>query len=472
MDYQQLFNAISLQLLVFTTCSGVVFLLSQIAVRFSPSLTQWSSYWLFTYLLTFLPFLPIAFFSFEYSNFYVLKDLITLNQDHLTIHATTANFMPKDDFGVSGFIKILLALVLFSTLRALVIFSLNTHRVGRLIKNAEPVSFIDGMSANQQSEIASRNINLMLSPETPPFAYGFYSRYILLPNSIEVMMPEHKQMLIEHELQHHRKNDTRKVILLRLLTGVFWFNPFLHYLEKRFIIAMEINCDAAVVSSLKVQASVYANALISCLKICKNLNHSQLTAYFSSPNSVKAALEIRLKKVMTKTPKVNLAEYGQLFAFSLMSLLIAMLIKSALYRGSYSHGSEGQMPISNGVISFDYSESKEAPHFGIDIQAVQGTMVSASFTGRVVIADNFSLDKGFGLTVLIEHKDNTTSLYANLQHTFVDVGQIVKAGELIGTLGSKLGQDTDNVITPHLHFEMSKSGLHLNPNHFLNNKVN
>jgi len=471
MDYQALFNTLSLQLLLFTICSGIIVLFSIIAIKLNPLLGEWSRYWLLAYILTFLSFLPISLVSFDSEYFYALKDLVTLNQEHSIIHATTADYIPNYEVDISVYIQFVLVLILISTLRALGVFILRTRRVFALIKDGEHVSYTQGMSDKQRQEIVRRHIKLVISKNTPPMAYGFFSKTILIPQTIQVMTPEHKQMLIEHELQHHRKNDTKKVILLRFLTGLFWFNPFIHYLEKQFILSMETDCDKAVVHSLGVEPSDYAKSLISCLKICQHSSNSRLTAYFSSPNSLKDEIEMRIRKVMAKINEVSYFTFIQLSAFCLLSAMTIVFVKSGFFTLDYKTQNEGKMPISNGFISFDYNESKQSPHFGIDIQAPKDTLVKASFTGRVIVADDSSLDTGFGLTVLIEQKNNTTSLYANLKQVFVNKGQIIKAGDVIGTLGDTLGQRNNSDITPHLHFEISKSGKHVNPNQYLKGYV-
>jgi len=468
MDYQVLFNTISLQLLIFTLCSAIVVLFSTLAIRLNPLFGEWSRYWLLCYILAFLSLFPIALIPFDNSYLYALKDVITINQAHSFIHAATDDFIPNNDVDVALFIKLILAIVLISTLRALIIFAIKTNRVITLIQNAKQISFIEGMSDSQRQEIEDRRIKLLITQDIPPLAYGFFSKIILIPKTIEAMSAAHKQMLIEHELQHHRKNDTRIVIVLRLLTGLFWFNPFIHYLERKFILSMESNCDKAVIKSLGISAADYAQSLISCLKICQHSNNSCLTAYFSSPNSLKEELEWRIRKMMASMQVPSAFPRKQVVALSLFTALVIVFVKSSFFVLDYKTENEGQMPITNGFISFDYNESKQNPHFGIDIQAAKGTKVKASFTGRVIVADDSSLAKGLGVTVLVEQKDNATSLYANLGQVFVSVGQIIKAGEVIGTLGDTLGQADEHKIKPHLHFEISKSGKHLNPTKYLN----
>jgi murein DD-endopeptidase MepM/ murein hydrolase activator NlpD len=83
-------------------------------------------------------------------------------------------------------------------------------------------------------------------------------------------------------------------------------------------------------------------------------------------------------------------------------------------------------------------------HKGIDLAAPMGTPVLAATSGRVVAADNIS---GYGLTVVIEGAGRR-NLYAHLSGMAVRPGTEVKAGTVIGWVGS-----TGNSTGPHLHFE-------------------
>ena len=65
-----------------------------------------------------------------------------------------------------------------------------------------------------------------------------------------------------------------------------------------------------------------------------------------------------------------------------------------------------------------------------------------------------------GLTVKIEHKDGSTSVYAHGSEILVDVGDEVKAGDKIMLVGS-----TGMATGPHLHFEMiNKDGEYIDVN--------
>ena len=85
-------------------------------------------------------------------------------------------------------------------------------------------------------------------------------------------------------------------------------------------------------------------------------------------------------------------------------------------------------------------------HAGTDLGAPEGTPVIAAVSGQVATADFLG---GYGLTVILMHEKGTQqSLYAHLSEIFVQPGQQVEQGNVIGRVGS-----TGNSTGPHLHFE-------------------
>ena len=85
-------------------------------------------------------------------------------------------------------------------------------------------------------------------------------------------------------------------------------------------------------------------------------------------------------------------------------------------------------------------------HAGTDLGAPQGTPVIAAASGEVATADFLG---GYGLTVILRHEKGTQeSRYAHLSEIFVQTGELVEQGTVIGRVGS-----TGNSTGPHLHFE-------------------
>jgi murein DD-endopeptidase MepM/ murein hydrolase activator NlpD len=94
-------------------------------------------------------------------------------------------------------------------------------------------------------------------------------------------------------------------------------------------------------------------------------------------------------------------------------------------------------------------------HAGIDIGAGWGSPIVAAAPGRIVTA---GWGGGFGREVEIAHGGGFTSIYGHMSEIVAQPGAFVRAGQLIGYVGSS-GLSTG----PHLHFEVRRSGTPVNP---------
>ncbi len=92
---------------------------------------------------------------------------------------------------------------------------------------------------------------------------------------------------------------------------------------------------------------------------------------------------------------------------------------------------------------------------GIIIDAADGADVSAVAAGRVVFADWL---RGFGLLLILDHGGGYMSLYGYNQGLRKNVGDSVKAGELIATVGNSGGRNQSG-----LYFEIRRQGSPVDP---------
>jgi hypothetical protein len=95
-------------------------------------------------------------------------------------------------------------------------------------------------------------------------------------------------------------------------------------------------------------------------------------------------------------------------------------------------------------------------HYGVDIVAAPGSRVSAVLDG-VVIFSGWTVETGY--VIEIQHHNNLISMYKHNQNLLKEVGEVVKAGEAIASVGNS-GELTTG---PHLHFELWYNGTPLNP---------
>ena len=114
-----------------------------------------------------------------------------------------------------------------------------------------------------------------------------------------------------------------------------------------------------------------------------------------------------------------------------------------------------------GVISGTYGSARilngepRAPHMGVDVAAPEGTPIVAPTDSRVVFAADLFFT---GNTVILDHGLGLTSLYAHLARVDVKVGDRLRQGDIIGTMGA-----TGRATAPNLHWGVHLNGVGLDP---------
>ncbi|OGL66482.1 hypothetical protein A2856_02205 [Candidatus Uhrbacteria bacterium RIFCSPHIGHO2_01_FULL_63_20] len=104
-------------------------------------------------------------------------------------------------------------------------------------------------------------------------------------------------------------------------------------------------------------------------------------------------------------------------------------------------------------------------HSGLDIPQPQGTPVEAAAPGYVAWTRVGSM---YGNYVMVIHRNGLATLYAHLSKVSVKADQFVTRGQPIGLSGGMPGTKGAGLSTgPHLHFEVRKNGIPVNPMPFM-----
>jgi murein DD-endopeptidase MepM/ murein hydrolase activator NlpD len=98
-------------------------------------------------------------------------------------------------------------------------------------------------------------------------------------------------------------------------------------------------------------------------------------------------------------------------------------------------------------------------HEGVDIASQTGTPVFATADGIVSQAETAP---GYGKLVVIDHGYGYKTYYGHNSKIFVKVGKRVKRGEKVSAVGN-----TGRSTGPHVHYEVRRNGVPLNPRKFL-----
>ncbi len=122
----------------------------------------------------------------------------------------------------------------------------------------------------------------------------------------------------------------------------------------------------------------------------------------------------------------------------------------------------GQITSKFGYRRSDFTGKREF-HKGCDIGAPKGTPIMAAADGMVTFSGRRS---SYGNVIEIDHGRGYRTRYAHISKLLKKKGQWVTKGEVIARVGS-----TGRSTGPHVHFEVLKNGVQVNPHKYLVQRV-
>lgn len=143
---------------------------------------------------------------------------------------------------------------------------------------------------------------------------------------------------------------------------------------------------------------------------------------------------------------------------SMLRAEVALEDKYNLFERNMGKSNLVLFPPVNGTISQQYDAEKR--HFAVDVVAPRDTPVKAVANGMVIFSE-WTADTGY--VIILEHQDGLLSVYKHNGSLSKVQGDIVRAGEVIASVGNT-GEFTTG---PHLHFEIWDNGTPVNPMNFI-----
>jgi murein DD-endopeptidase MepM/ murein hydrolase activator NlpD len=103
-----------------------------------------------------------------------------------------------------------------------------------------------------------------------------------------------------------------------------------------------------------------------------------------------------------------------------------------------------------------------AQHPGVDFAAKTGTEVKATADGKVILV---GWDDIYGKLVAIDHEHGYATYYGHNSKILVNLGDAIRRGQVIALSGN-----TGRSSAPHLHYEIRKDDIPIDPGSFLNRR--
>ncbi|WP_273568670.1 M23 family metallopeptidase [Maribacter halichondriae] len=146
---------------------------------------------------------------------------------------------------------------------------------------------------------------------------------------------------------------------------------------------------------------------------------------------------------------------------SLLRAEVALEDKYNLFERNLEKAEVVFFPPVSGIITQNYDADKR--HYAVDVVAPKDTPVKAAANGMVIFSE-WTSETGY--VIILKHKDGLLSAYKHNGSLNKEQGDIVRAGEVIASVGN-----TGELTTgPHLHFELWDNGTPVNPLDFIDFK--
>ncbi len=328
-----------------------------------------------------------------------------------------------------------------------------------------------------------------------PMAFGFVKPKIYIPSNFNT---DSMQAVIEHEKYHIKRGDIYFKLLAFILLCAYWMNPLSWISFKLFNLDMELSCDEAVLRKTGFGSKK---------------DYSKWLLYYSSAEHTvglaptafgETDTKRRVKNIMRFKKKGLLATLLGVVTVAAVLIVCFLVLPNLDAEAAMADTTAKDQVVTQETIAAEVTktdsavneiveevkeeirktaEAKEpetvtltwqkplpedAPalltgpfggttltglyHAGVDIAAPKGTDVLAMADGTVIEA-GLRQDTGEGNVVVIRVNDEITYTYTHLEGVNVKIGDTVKAGDVVASVGS-----TGNSTGPHLHVEICVNG--------------
>ena len=405
--------------------------------------------------------LVLPFISLNYSVSNVPADVLT-GMAEWQNNVVSYMVLPGNDVpAASLWQQVVIGIYALMTLFFFIRFLLN------LYKTLHPVFASDRM-------IQEAGVRLFRIENAVP--YSFFNR-VYIPT--QIWNSAHRDRVISHEKQHVKKKHSLDRLAMECILVILWFNPFIHFFRNWLIEVHEFEADAGTLTT-ESSTEEYQRSLLMHADFA---THNALGSFFNF-SILKRRIQMMNKSKSSKQSMLRYALFLPVLTvlFILVSFrpivnAVAPVVDVPIFRNfPFELSSDSvhrpmifPVQVEEGVpvrITSHYGQRRDPMrniirmHQGMDIAAPIGTPVMATADG--VVTEMGSHPEGYGNFVVITHGEMYATKYAQLQWYDVSVGESVRRGEVIGTVGN-----TGRSTGPHLHYEVRKEGDHVDPRDYM-----
>ena len=337
-----------------------------------------------------------------------------------------------------------------------------------------------------------------------PMAFGFIKPRVYVPSDCDISA---MSFVIEHEKTHIRRGDVYFKLLAFLILCAYWVNPLAWVAFKLFNLDMELSCDEAVIRRAGMEKKEEYSRWLLYYSTEERFVSLAPTAFGETDTKRRVKNIMKLKKKgiiatiagvlitgaviaacfillpqksmaeedvsenLTATEDVSAAETTTTVTQAETEDTVGSITYDTVTEDVSSDNTEEAEVITwtspfavtveyvithrFGEMGQNYDTGEKTYHGATDFAAPLGTELLAACDGTVETA---GWDGERGNAVTIKVNDDILYRYAHLDEIKVKEGDKVKAGDVVGTVGS-----TGNSTGPHLHLELKIKDKYVDP---------
>eukprot|EP00903_Cladosiphon_okamuranus_P002802 g2800.t1 len=294
-------------------------------------------------------------------------------------------------------------------------------------------------------------------PHGSPFLAGIRRRTIYLPEAITDQRDA--DIILAHECTHISRGDLLTRPFERFVADVFWFSPFAWMMRRQLDYWREAACDEQT-AALTGDNVAYARALAKTARVTRPHPTQALpVAAFILPRH--ATLKKRLTQLLerdARKPRQRMALFALAAGLVLAPLSLAhatSAVGNSVFKHAIIVDAWAELAAPFGKVKYP-GWAEKTWHYGVDIKAKKETPLHSPADAKVIYAGK-KADYGYTVDILLE--DGRKMRFSSLHKSFVKEGDKVKAGEMIGKVGTTGG----SAFGPHVHLEVYKDGKPVDP---------
>jgi len=192
-----------------------------------------------------------------------------------------------------------------------------------------------------------------------PLIFGFFKTYILIPEQFDCT-DEELAYILKHEVSHYLHHDLLVKCLTRLLTILYWWNPFGYLLYHQVNLVLEMRIDDSLTLETDKETAEYLNCLLHLAEYqdCIFCNPMSNTIAFTPGDE--NVLTKRFKMLLQRRQKKNwilnfilICMIGCIYLFSYLYVFEAYAIDSQTKQGVIISNETNSFIIDNGNGTYD-----------------------------------------------------------------------------------------------------------------------